>query len=482
MPVSASRPSIRRSNGSSPMTGTIASDPVGATMRRPIESNPPATAASISLDRAGVDDGEVSERQAASGGDKRTRQKSCGRLRRGSCLTRPRFCLRCSPAELLSTLTRCGASHRRSRMQEQQRDPLIEEALRWFGVLKDPKASDDDRRAFSLWLREAGARSSLASGAACLDAGRQDRSGLRRQPAGRRRHPHAAARSGKAAATAEREPVVAAGRVAPSTAETPRFADRRRRCRRRRGAGGALLWRPGWIADHATAVGERCTVALADGSTVELAGRVVDLRRLRRWHPPRRAARGRSLLQSRRRCRPAFVVEAEGTRIRAVGTAFDVKLGDGSVSVAVSEQSVDVAVEGRSPVVVGSGQQVRSSRRVLGDVRGADLAVVGAWQNDRLAFRETPLGDVVADLQRYRVGRIVLTEAPSATFRQRRIRDGPGSTPPSTRSPPRCRSAPRRFTSLRRPVAAGAEMAVRPGRPAARGCADGRRGTARPRD
>jgi transmembrane sensor len=54
---------------------------------------------------------------------------------------------------------------------------------------------------------------------------------------------------------------------------------------------------------------------------------------------------------------------------------------------------------------------VRADRGSLGDVREADLERVEAWRQDRLAFHETPLGDVVADLQRYRTGLIVLTGA-----------------------------------------------------------------------
>ena len=38
-------------------------------------------------------------------------------------------------------------------MQEQSRDPLVEEALRWLVVLKDRAASDADRAAFEDWLR-----------------------------------------------------------------------------------------------------------------------------------------------------------------------------------------------------------------------------------------------------------------------------------------------------------------------------------------
>lgn len=297
-------------------------------------------------------------------------------------------------------------------MQEQHQDPLIEEALRWFGVLKDPKASDDDRRAFSLWLKEKPEHEA---------AWRQaQRVWMRVGKIG-----PAFADSPQATVVIPAPPPVPARRP-PALRANPslRPVASRRPPPKRRGfliaavaaacvavPAGALLWRPGWLADHATAVGERRTVALADGSTVELAGASSISVDFAAGYRRVVLSEGEAFFKVAADAARPFVVEADGTRIRALGTAFDVKLGDGSVTVAVSEQSIDVTVEGRPPVVVGSGQQVRASRRILGDVREADLAMVEAWRHDRLAFHETPLGDVVADLQRYRVGRIVLTEA-----------------------------------------------------------------------
>ena len=303
-------------------------------------------------------------------------------------------------------------------MQEQHQDPLIEEALRWFGVLKDPKASDDDRRAFALWLKEKPEHEA---------AWRQaQRVWMRVGKIG-----PAFANSPQATVVIPSTPTVVVKRPPPLRADpalrpiTLRpVAMHRSPQRRRRGlliaavaavcvaaTAGALLWRPGWLADHATAVGERRTIALADGSTAELAGASsisVDFTgRVRRIV----LREGEAFFKVGGDADRPFVVEADGTRVRALGTSFDVKLGDGSVTIAVSEQSVEVTSEGRPPVVVGSGQLVRAGRGLPGDVREADLAMVEAWRQDRLAFHETPLVDVVADLQRYRMGRIVLTEA-----------------------------------------------------------------------
>lgn len=295
-------------------------------------------------------------------------------------------------------------------MPEQQQDPLIEEALRWFGVLKDPKASEDDRRAFASWLKEKPEHEA---------AWRQAQRVWMR-----------VGKIGPAFANSPQATVVIpkpTPRIIkpPELRATPslRPIASRRPPPKRRGLlialaaaaavaapAGALLWRPGLLADHATAIGERRTVELTDGTSVELAGASSlsldfsgNLRRIV-------LREGEAFFTVAADAARPLVVEANGTRIRALGTAFDIKLGGDAVTVAVSDQSVDVAIDGRPPVSVGSGQQVRVSGRSLGDVGEADLGLVEAWRRDRLAFRDAPLGDVVADLQRYRLGRIVLSE------------------------------------------------------------------------
>ncbi|MFO1159480.1 MAG: FecR family protein [Reyranellaceae bacterium] len=302
-------------------------------------------------------------------------------------------------------------------MQGQRQDPpieeaLIEEALRWFGVLKDPKASESDRLAFASWLKEKPEHEA---------AWRQaQKVWMRVGKIG-----PAFANSPQATVVMPKpSPVKIEPPILRATPSLRPIAPRRPSPTRRRGLliaaaamaavaapAAALLWRPGLLAGHSTAVGERRTIALPDGSMVELAGAsaismefTADLRRIV-------LRDGEAFFEVVGDAARPFIVDAGATRTRAVGTAFDVKLVDGAVMVATKEQSVEVSADGRAPVVVGSGQQVRYDRGSLGDVRDADLAKVEAWRQDRLTFHDAPLGDVVADLQRYRLGRILLTEA-----------------------------------------------------------------------
>ncbi len=106
-----------------------------------------------------------------------------------------------------------------------------------------------------------------------------------------------------------------------------------------------------------------------------------------------------------------FIVEAGEGRTRALGTAFDVKLSGESVTVTVMEHRVEVSTGPDRKVELGQGQQVRYIARDLQAPYAADMRVAEAWRRDRLVFQDAPLGEVVADLERTRGGRIVLTDS-----------------------------------------------------------------------
>lgn len=298
---------------------------------------------------------------------------------------------------------------------QQPPDPLIEEALRWSVLLKSKQASDSDRAAFEQWL-QADARHEEAWIQAQQVWMRVGKIG----PAFANRPPPPPPRRFHAAPPAATTPPDIAPLAADPAMRSP--PPRARRASRRHFfftavamaalavPAGLVLWRPGLFADLRSGVGERRSLTLQDGSKVELAGASalsVDFT----------AAERRVVLQAGEAffdvaddaTRP-FIVEALGGRVRTQGGAFDVRLAAGAVTVAVVARSVDVSLANQSPVNVVMGQEVRYDAGRMGEVREADLARVEAWRHDRLAFQQAPLSDVVADLERYRAGRIVMTD------------------------------------------------------------------------
>lgn len=116
-----------------------------------------------------------------------------------------------------------------------------------------------------------------------------------------------------------------------------------------------------------------------------------------------------------------FVVKALGGAARALGTRYSVRIDGTRVRVAVSEHAVAVSPPhdgaGRT-TDVGEGESiVYSAAGALGPITKTDAETEGAWQRGRLVFDRRPLGEVVAELNRYRVGRIVIARDALATKR-----------------------------------------------------------------
>nr|WP_255696789.1 FecR domain-containing protein [Sandaracinobacteroides sayramensis] len=171
-------------------------------------------------------------------------------------------------------------------------------------------------------------------------------------------------------------------------------------------------------ADHRTDIGEVRTIALDDGSRVDLGPataiavhfdgserRIALLSGVASFTAaPRAAAGGRP-----------FVVEAANGESRALGTRFIVNHLPHAVRVTVAEHDVDVsarAASGRAArAILQPGRQVRYDANGLGPVSGVDPGQAEAWRRGRLLFDAAPLGDVVAELNRYQRGRIIIADA-----------------------------------------------------------------------
>lgn len=189
-----------------------------------------------------------------------------------------------------------------------------------------------------------------------------------------------------------------------------------------------------------TARGERRDVSLADGSTVQ----VDPQSRLRvKYEPERRLVvldRGRALFHVAKNKERPFLVTADGTTVRAVGTAFGVEKRDRGVVVTVSEgrvavgptPSVSVPAVATSPeasavrkegsadvpavtarraagsskrspeVLLDAGEQVTVAEGGgVEPVRAVDSGRALAWADGRLVFENDSVEHVVEEFNRY---------------------------------------------------------------------------------
>lgn len=224
--------------------------------------------------------------------------------------------------------------------------------------------------------------------------------------------------TGRAGEPDSRDEAAPAGRASPS--RSPRPAARRgRRAALVAGlaACAALALAFGdlpaaLMADYTTAVGARRTVTLADGSVVHLntdtaiavaidaASRRVDL------------LRGEALFEvAADPARPFSVAAGDGVT-RALGTAFVVRTGDGETTVTVTEGRVRVtAPAGAGGAWIDAGPGARTRYRAGQAPRSAgtvDPAMVALWRRGVIRIDDLPLDAAVAELDRYRPGRIVL--------------------------------------------------------------------------
>ncbi|MFJ4376407.1 FecR domain-containing protein [Pseudomonas japonica] len=181
------------------------------------------------------------------------------------------------------------------------------------------------------------------------------------------------------------------------------------------GGAGGLAWRggalPDLLADQRTATGERRALALEDGSQVQLnTASAMDIRysaHLRRID----LLDGEILVQTAPDTldRPFVVHTAEG-RIRALGTRFLVRREGGLTRVGVLEHAVQVhCARSQQTLRVDAGQQLAFSAEQPGPLRPL-APQADAWSHGMLVVSDWRLGDFIAELQRYRPGRLSCAE------------------------------------------------------------------------
>ncbi len=202
-------------------------------------------------------------------------------------------------------------------------------------------------------------------------------------------------------------------------------------------------WRPAhYSGEITTEIGALRTFHLPDGSLVTLN---TDSTVAVAFAPNERRVkleRGEAHFSVAKNPDRPFIVEAGGVSVRAVGTAFNVRLGDKAVEVLVTEGKVrvDDSLSGRSLLarnpdlhgeslsalgypVLASGQKVtvtlpapvaqiesRLHETSATAVSSGEIQRELAWQERRLDFELATLGDIVAEFNRYSRHKLVIAD------------------------------------------------------------------------
>ncbi|PZP04007.1 MULTISPECIES: FecR family protein [Pseudomonas] len=175
---------------------------------------------------------------------------------------------------------------------------------------------------------------------------------------------------------------------------------------------GSLGWL-GWrsdsaqqlLADYRTQVGERRQVRLADGTSLLLNTNTSinvqfdsQQRKVQLLWGEMLVSTAADPLQ-----RP-FRVFTRDAEVLALGTRFVLRSDEREEQVAVLEHAVQVSLgAGLAPRRVEAGQQLAFSAGGFAALRPNDAAV-GAWRQGSIIAIDRPLGELLADLSRYRRG------------------------------------------------------------------------------
>jgi transmembrane sensor len=189
---------------------------------------------------------------------------------------------------------------------------------------------------------------------------------------------------------------------------------------------------------YATDIGEQRSIVLEDGSTVELNSssgiRVRYTQRARHID----LLYGQALFEVAKDVGRPFVVQTDKTRVRAIGTQFDVyRKQSGGTVVSVIEGRVAIeaaltpAIERartgevqtkpasathEAEVLLAAGEQLIVKPKSVEKPPHADIASATAWTSRQLIFDGTPLTEVAEEFNRYSTRRLVIDGAGAADF------------------------------------------------------------------
>ncbi|WP_068875140.1 MULTISPECIES: FecR domain-containing protein [unclassified Phenylobacterium] len=177
-------------------------------------------------------------------------------------------------------------------------------------------------------------------------------------------------------------------------------------------AAGIYTWREA-EPSYATAVGGQRLEVLSDGSRVRL-NTDTKLRVVFRGAERRVVLeRGQAFFEVAHDAERPFIVVADGTQVRALGTKFDVRREGDAVRVTLAQGRVEVKSEGKGEAMLAPGEAVVADRRGVSRPSATNVADVSSWTTGRLTFSGVRLRDAVAEVNRYSDRKVVL-DAPEA--------------------------------------------------------------------
>ncbi len=195
---------------------------------------------------------------------------------------------------------------------------------------------------------------------------------------------------------------------------------------------GATMWHQTQGNTYRTEIGEQRSIRLADGSTVDLNSKTIIRVSYRNDERNVDIKQGQALFKVVADSARPFVVESNGTRVRAVGTQFDVYRKTLGTVVTVVEGKVAVSPPATAPRIAPINHQrsgstgdtidVAADRALLLEAdeqvtvapnaplrieKGAASTAI-AWTRRKIVFSRASLAEVAEEFNRYSTRRLVV--------------------------------------------------------------------------
>ena len=176
------------------------------------------------------------------------------------------------------------------------------------------------------------------------------------------------------------------------------------------------------IEEFATQLGNTRELSLADGSTINLGAQS----KVRVWFSDNERhvdlLEGQAFFIVSKNPNKPFIVAAGNTRVRVVGTQFDIRLNSNTTRVAVAEGIVAVSdlnedINKPQTILTANQQISENKRRQFTAVQSITPTELEAWRKGRLMYLNANLADVIADLNRYQSPHIVLASERLASLK-----------------------------------------------------------------
>lgn len=156
------------------------------------------------------------------------------------------------------------------------------------------------------------------------------------------------------------------------------------------------------VQNFQTATGQRSVITLPDGTHVTMDSetelKFSDLKTERRVQ----MLQGRAFFNVAHNAQRPFIVHVGGKTVKALGTAFEVRVDGSQIAVVLAEGKVkveDSQLTGSTEMTPGRQLVMRSDRRWT--LSNVDVKKETSWTNGRLVFMNDPLSQAVTDVNRY---------------------------------------------------------------------------------